>query len=93
MLVTYSSVIDLHEDKDTYPSFFASLKTFVALVQWRHASSNFYVSVICKVEVGNKPSSDADITFMLMIQCLTYDSLAEDIREVMRVDTLVGLRL
>ena len=33
-----------------------------------------YDDAICKVEVGNQPSSDADTTFMV-IQCLTHDSL------------------
>ena len=33
-----------------------------------------YDNVICKAEVGNKSSSDADTTFMV-IQCLTHDSL------------------
>ena len=37
-----------------------------------------YDNVICKVEVGNKSSSDADTTFMV-IHCLTHDSLYEDI--------------
>ena len=33
-----------------------------------------YDNVICKAEVGNESSSDADTAFMV-IQCLTYDSL------------------
>ena len=33
-----------------------------------------YNDVICKAEVGNKLSSDADTTFMV-IQCLAHDSL------------------
>ena len=33
-----------------------------------------YDNIICKAEVGNKSSSDADTTFMVT-QCLTHDSL------------------
>ena len=36
--------------------------------------SCIYDNVICKAEVGNESSSDADTTFMV-IQCLTHDSL------------------
>ena len=49
-----------------------------------------YDNVICKAEVSNKSSCDADTTFMV-IQCLTYDSLYY--RGLVRVDTLVGLLL
>ena len=35
--------------------------------------SCIYDNVICKMEVGNKPTSDAETTF-IVIQCLTYDS-------------------
>ena len=38
------------------------------------ASSSFYDNVICKAEVGNESSTDADTTFMV-IQSLTHDSL------------------
>ena len=33
-----------------------------------------YNNVICKANIGNQSSSDADTTFMV-IQCLTHDSL------------------
>ena len=39
-----------------------------------------YDNVICKAEVGNKSSPDAHTTFMV-IQCLTHDSVWEDIKE------------
>ena len=38
------------------------------------SSSAFYDNAICNAEVGNKSSSDADTTFMV-VQCLTHDSL------------------
>ena len=35
---------------------------------------SIYNNIICKAEIGNKSSSEADTTFMV-IQCLTFDSL------------------
>ena len=40
----------------------------------------FYDTVICKAEVGNKSSFGAD-TIIMVIQCLTHDSLSEDVKE------------
>ena len=44
------------------------------------SSSAFTTFVICKAEVGDKSSPVADTTFMV-IQCLTHDSLQEDVKE------------
>ena len=47
---------------------------------YQDASFCIYDNVICKAEVGNKSSSDAD-TYFMVIQCLTRDSLKEDVKE------------
>ena len=39
-----------------------------------------YDNVICKADVGNEPSSDADATFKVT-QCLTHESLSADVKE------------
>ena len=41
----------------------------------------FYDNVICKAEVGNESSPDADTTFMV-IQSLTHDSLQQNLKRV-----------